>query len=218
MAVSVEALVFIIIGRRCLKGCEFDSHYRQGSFLRFNSPRITSSPYSATWNKGVWLLLVLKLWPIVQTSVMSENDGITVRQTVAHTVQLGPHGYVRHVVHAFEEKGTIIRSVSKPRSRINGAGPYDTITTGPRWGVYNTCRRLNKYTSYILTYISEKIKFLIFDLEKVGQDHGGEKRYLQRLIANVRMCIAEFFVIILASDNIWKRTNFTYFKHLKSKM
>ena len=31
----------------------------------------------------------------------------------------------------FEEKGTIIRSVSKPSSHISGAGPYDTTTTGP---------------------------------------------------------------------------------------
>ena len=40
MAVSVEALVFIVIGRSCSEGCEFDSHYRPGSFLRFNSRRI----------------------------------------------------------------------------------------------------------------------------------------------------------------------------------
>ena len=32
------------------------------------------------------------LQPIVETSVMSENDGITVRQTVAHTIQLWSHG------------------------------------------------------------------------------------------------------------------------------
>ena len=31
---------------------------------------------------------VLKLWPIIATSVMSENDGVTVRQTA---VQLWPH-------------------------------------------------------------------------------------------------------------------------------
>ena len=36
--------------------------------------------------------MVLKLWPIVETSVTSEHDGITVRQTVAHTVQLRPRG------------------------------------------------------------------------------------------------------------------------------
>ena len=33
-----------------------------------------------------------ELWPIVETSVKSENDGTTVRQTVAHTIQLLPHG------------------------------------------------------------------------------------------------------------------------------
>ena len=57
---------------------------RSGSFLRFNSPPIMSSPYLATRNKGVLLLSVLRLWPIVETSVMSENDGITVRQTISH--------------------------------------------------------------------------------------------------------------------------------------
>ena len=30
----------------------------------------------------------------------------------------------------FEENGTIIRSVSKPNSRIGDAGPYDTIAMG----------------------------------------------------------------------------------------
>ena len=64
MTVSVEALVFIVIGRSC--------------FLRFNSRPIMSSPYC--------------LWLIVKTSIMSDNDGITVRQTVAHTAQLWPRG------------------------------------------------------------------------------------------------------------------------------
>ena len=34
---TVEALVFIVIGRICSKGCGIDSHCRPGSFLRFNS-------------------------------------------------------------------------------------------------------------------------------------------------------------------------------------
>ena len=37
MAVSVEALVFIVIGHSCSEGCVFDSHCQPGSFLRFNS-------------------------------------------------------------------------------------------------------------------------------------------------------------------------------------
>ena len=37
VAVSVEVLVFIVIGRSCSEGCRFDSHWRPGSFLRFNS-------------------------------------------------------------------------------------------------------------------------------------------------------------------------------------
>ena len=37
MAVSVEALVFIVIGRSCSEGCGFGSHCRPDSFLRFYS-------------------------------------------------------------------------------------------------------------------------------------------------------------------------------------
>ena len=37
VAVSVEALVFIVIGRSCSEGRGFDSHCRPGSFLSFNS-------------------------------------------------------------------------------------------------------------------------------------------------------------------------------------
>ena len=36
VAVSVEALDFIVIGCSCLEGYRFDSHYRPESFLRFN--------------------------------------------------------------------------------------------------------------------------------------------------------------------------------------
>ena len=152
MAVSVEALVFIVIGHSCSNGCGFDSYYRPGSFLRFNSLPIISSPYCATWNKGVQLLSVLKLWSIVETSVMSENDCITVRQTVEHTIHLWPHGMPCGFM-PFEEKCIIISSVSKPSCSSSGAGPYDTTTTGPRWGVYNTRRGLNKYTSYITLHL-----------------------------------------------------------------
>ena len=55
---------------------------------RFNSRPIISSPYCATWNKGVRLLSVLKLWSMVETSVWYENDGKTVRQIVAQTMKL----------------------------------------------------------------------------------------------------------------------------------
>ena len=48
MAVSVEALVFIVIGRSCSEGCVFDSHCRPSGFLRINSRPIMSSPYCAT--------------------------------------------------------------------------------------------------------------------------------------------------------------------------
>ena len=63
-----------------------------GQFLRFNYLPIMSSPYCAMRNNGVRLLSVLKLLPIVEASLMYENDGITVKQTVAHTTQLWPHG------------------------------------------------------------------------------------------------------------------------------
>ena len=89
MAVLVEVLVFIVIGRSCSEGCGFVSYYRLGSFLRFSRPincRLGTAPREM---RGV--ASVLKLWPIVETSVMSENDGITVRQTVAHTILLWPH-------------------------------------------------------------------------------------------------------------------------------
>ena len=65
MAFLVEALVLIVIGRSCSESCWFDSHNRPGSFLRFNYRPIMLSPYYATWNKGVRLLSMLKLWPIV---------------------------------------------------------------------------------------------------------------------------------------------------------
>ena len=52
---------------------------------RFHSRPIISSQYCATCNKGVRLLSFLKLWPIIETSVISENDGIE-EQKVAHTI------------------------------------------------------------------------------------------------------------------------------------
>ena len=89
-----------------------------------------SSPYCATLNKGVRLLSILKLWSTVETSVISENDGITVRQTdssIHHTTVATWASYAMWFT-PFEERGTIIRSVPKPSSRISGAGSYDTTT------------------------------------------------------------------------------------------
>ena len=152
MAVTVEALLFIVIGQSCSEGCGFDSHYRPSSFLRFNFQPILSSPYCVTWNKGCGFCRSSKLWLIIETLVVSENDGITVRQTVAHTIQLWPHGLGAMWFTPFEEKGTIIHSVSKSSSHISGAGPYDTTTTDPRWGVYNAWGLIN--TQVILYYIT----------------------------------------------------------------
>ena len=101
LAVSLEALVIIVIGRSCSECCGFDSLCRLGSFLRFYYRPMMSSPSCAMWNNVARLLSVLKLWLIPKTSVMSENDDITVRQTMAHTIQLWPHELSTHVVHAF---------------------------------------------------------------------------------------------------------------------
>ena len=148
-----------------------DSHYRPGSFLRFNSRPIMSSLYCATWNKGygfclswhLWFICICnlvyfadwhcctlkmlvnnnnnKLWSIVETSVMSANYGITVKQTT-YTVQLWRHGL------GMPCGSRLSRRTCKSSSRISGAGSYDTITMGPI-EEYNTRRGLNKYTSYI---------------------------------------------------------------------
>ena len=57
--------------------------------LRLTDSRpIMSFTYCATWNKGVRQLLLLKLWPIIDTSVTSKDNDIYVRQTVAHTTSL----------------------------------------------------------------------------------------------------------------------------------
>ena len=62
----------------------------------------------------------------VVTSVVCENDGITVRQAVAHTTTMAAMWFT-----PFEEKGTIIRSVSKSNYHNSVAGSYDTTTTAP---------------------------------------------------------------------------------------
>ena len=62
---------------------------------------------------------------------MSENDGITVRQTVAHTVQLVTWGRYAMWFTPSKEKGTLIRSVPKPNSGNNSTGQYNTMTMGP---------------------------------------------------------------------------------------
>ena len=54
----------------------------------------------------------------------AENDGITVRQTVARTTVVTFDRYAMWFM-PLEEKGTIIRSVSKPSC------PFDTTTTDP---------------------------------------------------------------------------------------
>ena len=59
---------------------------------------------------------------------MSENDGITVRQIVAHHTTVAIWARYAMWFKPFEEKGTTVRFVSKPSS---GAGPYHTIPTGP---------------------------------------------------------------------------------------
>ena len=59
MAVSIEALVFIVIGHSCSEGCEFDFHCRPGSFLRFNSRPIMYGTVGSLALSGV---LVPSTW------------------------------------------------------------------------------------------------------------------------------------------------------------
>ena len=58
-----------------------------------------------------------------------------------------------------------------------------------------------------LTNANEFHIFEAFEIEDVGPGHGGEKRDLRRSMANVRMCISNLKIIILAYGNIRKRTN-----------
>ena len=65
MAVSVEALVFIVIGRRFSEGCGFDFHCRPGSFLRFNSRPIVHGGVGSFLSSGVlgrstWVIFPLE--------------------------------------------------------------------------------------------------------------------------------------------------------------
>ena len=89
------------------------------------------------------LLSVLKLWQIVETSIMYENDGTTKlldkNSSTNHTTVAAWARYAMWFT-LFEEKGSIIRSVSKPSCRNGEAGPYDTKTAGSPMRVYNTRR------------------------------------------------------------------------------
>ena len=67
VAISVEALVCIVIGRSCSKGCGFDSHYRLGSFLIFNSRPIMygavdSMVLSQSWTRQSGFISFRCLW------------------------------------------------------------------------------------------------------------------------------------------------------------
>ena len=61
VAVSVEALVFIVIGRSCSEGCGFVSHCRPGSFLRFINYRPTIN-VRCGWFTGIELVLDPTTW------------------------------------------------------------------------------------------------------------------------------------------------------------
>ena len=63
------------------------------SSSRFNSRTVLSSPYCITWNK--WAIIGPKLWPVIETSVLSANNDITVSQTErTHT-----HHICLHIAH-----------------------------------------------------------------------------------------------------------------------
>ena len=104
---------------------------------RFNSTAIMSSRYCATCDKGVRQLLVLIPLRTVETSVISENDGITVRQSVTSTIQLWLNELGTPCSSRILRRnlGTKIHYVPKPSCRNSGAGPYD-ITTMKHGDVY----------------------------------------------------------------------------------
>ena len=67
MTVSVEALVFVVVGRSCSEGCGFDSHCQSGSFLRFNSRPILygalgSLVLSWSWTRQFEFISFWCLW------------------------------------------------------------------------------------------------------------------------------------------------------------
>ena len=67
VAISVEALVFIVIGSICSEGCEFDFHYRPGSFLRLYSRPIMygavgSLVFSWSWTRQPGFICFWCLW------------------------------------------------------------------------------------------------------------------------------------------------------------
>ena len=53
MAILVEALAIIVIGRSYLQGCGFDSHCRPGSFLRINSWPVMYGAVGSLASSGV---------------------------------------------------------------------------------------------------------------------------------------------------------------------
>ena len=61
---------------------------------------------------------------LVVQSVISEKDGTTVRQTVAHHTTMATWARYTMWFTPFQEKDTISRSVYKPKGRIGGAGLY----------------------------------------------------------------------------------------------
>lgn len=66
------------------------------------------------------------------------------------------------------------------------------------------------HTGHFITVFEVSI-FNRFKIKNIGQAHGGEKLNLRCSIANVPMCIGDFFFIIVAARCMRKRTIFNIF-------
>ena len=120
VAVSVEALVFIVIGRSCSEGCRFDSYYRPGSFWELTEIRGAASVGHETVADSRNVGYVWKRWHNCYTNSSTHHTTVAIWARYAMW-------FTR-----FEEKGTLISSASKLSCRNSGDDLYDTITTGPR--------------------------------------------------------------------------------------
>ena len=97
--------------------------YWLDSFLRFNYQPIIPFLYYATWNKGVRLQSVLELWLIVETLVMSENEGTTVIQTRHTTVVCATRDKLIFSVAEHDERWRVINT----SNNINNSNGLNSI-------------------------------------------------------------------------------------------
>ena len=85
MAVSVEAPAFIVIGRSCLEGCEFDSHCRPYSQLRFNARPVM---YGTVGSLASSEILVPSTWTQFPFRAIGFNRVMTLGKLCTYTFAL----------------------------------------------------------------------------------------------------------------------------------